>query len=747
LTTIAVLVETNLTDEIKTAAVVAALQTQVHEHFAPAWGVDVQVQLVAGAPPPGSWWLVLLDTSDQAEALGYHDTTDEGLPLGKVFLKSCADANVSWTVTASHELLEMLADPAINLTVLREIQGQTTSTLYSYEVCDPCEADEFGYKIGDVVVSDFVFPSWFESFHQPQSVRFDYCGRVTEPFQLLAGGYASVRDMTANGAWTQQQASAPQQRPGARVVAMRSRSAFSAFTGSRRERRGRDRSKWERSELNKMPQKRRARALVAPGSHRRIHASGFISRAVADAAFARTSAGGGSPAPAARTATAGPSGPVTATTPASSATAPSLAILSSTMEVKLVTPEIQKRLDLIAPKAQTLPNSDAMLKTLTAAKAQSEPKANDVNANLVGAVPDDLAISLVLSSMNGSAGSPRQVRAMDLVGTQPYEELDPGWTQSLYNRIVSQRVPFPNHIQRGLNPCIQISNSARIAVAGDWGTGNPSSLNIANRIRDLKADHTIHLGDVYYSGTDDEEHNKFIGQWPAGVSASAPSFALNGNHEMYSGGEGYFVDVLMDPQFRAQQGLSYFALTNDNWIILGLDTAYNAESFTYQKGNLDQLQLGWLRDTAAAARAAGKRIVVLTHHHGIDLNADPASKSIAFQSPIWDQVTQAIDEGPDYWYWGHVHAGIAYKPVAAGGGRSVRTRCVGHGGVPYAPYKAASSYGNGGIGVEWVEDQLAGDPDEERRALNGFMLLTFDGPTLREEFRDETGDIRIVLSA
>src|SRR5450759_1443790 len=33
-------------------------------------------------------------------------------------------------------------------------------------------------------VSDFVYPAWCESFHKPLSTQFDYCGRITEPFQM-----------------------------------------------------------------------------------------------------------------------------------------------------------------------------------------------------------------------------------------------------------------------------------------------------------------------------------------------------------------------------------------------------------------------------------------------------------------------------------------------------------------------------------------------------------------------------------
>jgi hypothetical protein len=690
---ISVLRESDLTNDIEVGAVVSALQTQVHDHFAPVWGVDAEVQFVSGPPPRGSWWLVIMDDSEQANTLGYHDMTDECLPLGKVFLKTCADAKVSWMATASHEVLEILVDPAINLTVLRQDDdGQAPLELYSYEICDACEADQFGYKIGDILVSDFVYPAWFESFHKPRSTQFDYCGRITEPFQLLAGGYATTRDLKAQGDWTQTAAKASMARNLTGAVAeYRGRPLVA---GSRRERRRRGRAAWKASTL---PAARSARARVQLPPHPMVHAAGLVM----------------------------------------SATAPSPAIVTTASEKKTVTSEIQRALDTIKPKADSLPNSDSMQSALQSAMDQAQRA--DRNSSLNGAIPDDFHLALVLSSINGSAGRARQIRTMDLFGTQQYEDLDPGWLGSLFNRLKSQPVPFPTHLERKIDPTVRISNQARIAIAGDWGTGNASSRNIANRIHDLKADHTIHLGDVYYSGTDDEERSKFVGGWPSGTNVSAPSFALNGNHEMYSGGEGYFVDVLTNPKFRAQQVLSYFALVNDAWIICGLDSAYYASDFLYQIGNLDSVQLGWLRDMGQAARRAGKKVALLTHHHGIDL--DPDLNLVTYQQPLWDQVNRALDGGPDYWYWGHVHAGIGYKSVASGG-RSVLARCVGHGGVPYAPFPNPANLGDNAVKVDWAETTRANDPDEERRALNGFMLLSFDGPHLLEEFRDENGNVR-----
>jgi len=117
--------------------VVDALQKQVTNDFFPAWGVNAQLTFVptGGTPPPGTWWLSILDDSDQAGALGYHDLTPDGLPIGKVFAGTDLKYGMTWSVTASHELLEMLGDPNINLTVFVQ-NDQSTGILYAYEVCD-----------------------------------------------------------------------------------------------------------------------------------------------------------------------------------------------------------------------------------------------------------------------------------------------------------------------------------------------------------------------------------------------------------------------------------------------------------------------------------------------------------------------------------------------------------------------------------------------------------------------------------
>ena len=56
-------------------------------------------------------------------------------------------------------------------------------------------------------MSDFLFPSWFETFHRTGAVPLDYCGRISNPFELLPGGYANVFDTARPAdAWTEKKA-------------------------------------------------------------------------------------------------------------------------------------------------------------------------------------------------------------------------------------------------------------------------------------------------------------------------------------------------------------------------------------------------------------------------------------------------------------------------------------------------------------------------------------------------------------
>ncbi len=207
---VAVVNHSTVVSDTEVAITVDALQRQVTNHFEPHWNAGASLIVVDSTAaghamrlrasevvqqlPEGAWLLALLDDSDQATALGYHALDPKDIPIGKVFARSDQAAGLSWTVTASHELLEMLGDPYVSLSV----QIRDDGTAVAYETADAVEDDRFGYRIADVLVSDFVYPSWFIA---ASPGPWDYREHCTGPLQLLPGGYIGV--WTPGKGWSQ----------------------------------------------------------------------------------------------------------------------------------------------------------------------------------------------------------------------------------------------------------------------------------------------------------------------------------------------------------------------------------------------------------------------------------------------------------------------------------------------------------------------------------------------------------------
>ncbi len=200
---VAVFNESKTVSDDEVRAAVVALQKQVHDDFAPAWGVDAELTFVPrdNKPQAGSWWLALSDKSDYEGAVAYHSITSEGLPYVKISAASARQQNRSWSMAASHDLLEMLANPKLNLTVVVSSDNAHTGRIYLREICDPVAGPSCAYKIGGIVVSDFVYPAWFESFRAPGSAQFDHASHVSAPFEVADDSYVTYCDFKASAGW------------------------------------------------------------------------------------------------------------------------------------------------------------------------------------------------------------------------------------------------------------------------------------------------------------------------------------------------------------------------------------------------------------------------------------------------------------------------------------------------------------------------------------------------------------------
>jgi hypothetical protein len=195
---VAVVSEVKDHDPGDVARVTAALQRQAIRDFRPVWEVEATVDAFPTLEdvPVGYWPILIQEDIGTPGAAGIHLDKD-GQPFALVTMSD------SWSLTASHELLEMLADPFGN----RIVPGQSPKrgqgrVEFLVEVCDPSEADEFGYTVNDILMSDFYTPHFFDPVKNV-GVRYSYTGAITKPRTILKGGYISFHDPVSDHWWQQ----------------------------------------------------------------------------------------------------------------------------------------------------------------------------------------------------------------------------------------------------------------------------------------------------------------------------------------------------------------------------------------------------------------------------------------------------------------------------------------------------------------------------------------------------------------
>ena len=190
-----------LTDE-EVQAAIRAINRQIKEDFEPYWslGATLRLEGKAGAKPKqqepadlrGDAIIYLWDKTNVANALGYHDRNNAGIPFGFVFTELSAKLGENWTVTLSHEALELIADPEVNLLVMGpHPTNNKLDVFHWYEMCDAVQAES--YKIDEIEVSNFVLPLYFTGGDEVGG-RNDFLGRshdgkTLRSFGVNPGGY------------------------------------------------------------------------------------------------------------------------------------------------------------------------------------------------------------------------------------------------------------------------------------------------------------------------------------------------------------------------------------------------------------------------------------------------------------------------------------------------------------------------------------------------------------------------------
>ncbi|MGW0882420.1 hypothetical protein [Streptomyces sp. NPDC002671] len=177
----------------------AALQKQVTRDFGPLWNVSATVDAFDRLEdvPVGYWPVIVADDINEPAGVDGIHLDEHGQPFALVQYSD------SWSLTASHEVLEMLADPAGNRLMAGHSPKQDQGVVeFLVEVADPPEDPQFGYTVNGFLVSDFITPHFYDPV-TADGVRYSFGGNIKEPRSIREGGYITWLDRTTNLWWQQ----------------------------------------------------------------------------------------------------------------------------------------------------------------------------------------------------------------------------------------------------------------------------------------------------------------------------------------------------------------------------------------------------------------------------------------------------------------------------------------------------------------------------------------------------------------
>jgi hypothetical protein len=301
-----------------------------------------------------------------------------------------------------------------------------------------------------------------------------------------------------------------------------------------------------------------------------------------------------------------------------------------------------------------------------------------------------------------------------------------------YSNLSDFVIPLPNQ------------SDLIIGIIADWGTGLDDAKWLLSEVMKKTPDVLIHLGDIYYAGTADENSQHFLDL----VNAAAPNipvYTLSGNHDMYSGGQPYYAllgQLNTTPALLPyQQKASYFCLRSANWQILAMDTGlHDCDPFTVASNVtfLDPQEAAWHADKLT--NTGGRKTILLSHHQlftafGDGIGQSPSGQPLAYNPELYS-VFQPYLNNVALWLWGHEHNFDFYNPYLG----LQKGRCVGASAIP--SLESQNPYGliqNPDLqGQSGPPTQATGMLDLSVTAdgayFHNYAILTLRGPT--SQFQD-----------
>jgi hypothetical protein len=284
----------------------------------------------------------------------------------------------------------------------------------------------------------------------------------------------------------------------------------------------------------------------------------------------------------------------------------------------------------------------------------------------------------------------------------------------------------------------KLPEQARVALVADWGTGRPEAMEVLDRIAEKRPDVLIHLGDVYYAGTE-PQFRRFREVWDTTfppANANPVKLTMSGNHDMYSGGQPYY-----DTIDHFGQPASYFCLRNAYWQILAVDTGLLNHEIKFPSGDphgLDHAEAQWLQHQVA--NAAGCGTILLSHHQPYS-----AFERLSGQGPVNVELLESarpILNRVSAWFWGHEHDLVIYEQY-----EGILGRCIGCGAVPVSllEHRADRAAPYGDFAVPPVAPcELSLDAGGSFYN-HGYAILTLQGPNAQVTYYEVSRPERILF--
>jgi hypothetical protein len=295
---------------------------------------------------------------------------------------------------------------------------------------------------------------------------------------------------------------------------------------------------------------------------------------------------------------------------------------------------------------------------------------------------------------------------------------------------------------------LDLKPNARVALIADWGTGTDIAVGLLQSVKRQKPDVVIHLGDVYYSGTEAECDTFFlqiVNDVLDRAHTGIPVYTIPGNHDMYSAGLGFYGLIKGLNTGAQRQPASFFCLraTDGAWQFLAMDTGLHdhdplqvTEVLTYLEKDEEDWHVERIKEFPG--------LTILLSHHQLfwafsQIGQPDKNGNLHPCNPnLLASYNRFTDAGPDRipaWFWGHEHNLCIYKPYAG----LQFGRCIGHGAIPVfgtdAPYDVPSGLLDPPKLIDNTKLGVSGGV-----YAHGYVMIGFSGAVAKVDYFQGTAD-------